>query len=39
MIVFGAAMVLMMIFRPQGLISNVRKTYGARRATAEVNND
>ena len=39
MIVFGAAMVLMMIFRPQGLISNVRKTYGARRVTAEVNDD
>jgi branched-chain amino acid transport system permease protein len=39
MLVFGAAMVLMMIFRPQGLISNVRKTYGARRATAEVNDD
>lgn len=39
MLVFGAAMVLMMIFRPQGLISNVRKTYGARRTTAEVNND
>ena len=39
MLVFGAAMVLMMIFRPQGLISNVRKTYGARRTAAEVNND
>jgi branched-chain amino acid transport system permease protein len=39
MIVFGAAMVLMMIFRPQGLISNVRKTYGARRVATEVNDD
>ncbi len=27
MLVFGAVMVLMMIFRPQGLISNVRRTY------------
>lgn len=27
MLVFGAAMVLVMVFRPQGLISNVRRTY------------
>jgi branched-chain amino acid transport system permease protein len=27
MLVFGAAMVLMMIFRPQGLISNIRQKY------------
>ena len=27
MLVFGAVMVLMMLFRPQGLVSNVRKTY------------
>jgi len=27
MIIFGASMVLMMLFRPQGLISNVRKIY------------
>ncbi len=27
MLVFGAVMVLMMIFRPQGLISNVRRKY------------
>jgi len=27
MLVFGAAMTLMMIFRPQGLISNLRQTY------------
>ena len=39
MIVFGAAMALMMILRPQGLISNVRKTYGARRVTVEGDND
>jgi branched-chain amino acid transport system permease protein len=30
MIIFGAAMVLMMIFRPQGLISNVRRVYQYR---------
>jgi branched-chain amino acid transport system permease protein len=27
MLVFGAVMVLMMIFRPQGLIANVRRKY------------
>ena len=27
MLVFGAVMVLMMIFRPQGLISNMRRKY------------
>jgi len=27
MIIFGAAMVLMMIFRPQGIISNIRQKY------------
>jgi branched-chain amino acid transport system permease protein len=27
MLVFGAAMVLMMVFRPQGLIANVRRKY------------
>ena len=27
MLVFGASMTLMMIFRPQGLISNLRQTY------------
>jgi branched-chain amino acid transport system permease protein len=27
MLVFGATMVIMMIFRPQGIISNVRRTY------------
>ncbi|TYO97153.1 branched-chain amino acid transport system permease protein [Geothermobacter ehrlichii] len=38
MLVFGAVMVLMMIFRPQGLIANVRKTYAHRRPAAEENN-
>ena len=27
MLIFGAAMVLMMVFRPQGFISNVRRSY------------
>jgi len=27
MLVFGAVMVLMMLFRPQGLVANVKKTY------------
>ena len=27
MLVFGAALVLMMVFRPGGIISNVRRTY------------
>jgi branched-chain amino acid transport system permease protein len=27
MLIFGASMVIMMIFKPQGIISNVRKTY------------
>ncbi|MFP4071133.1 MAG: ABC transporter permease subunit [Desulfovibrionales bacterium] len=27
MLIFGATMVLMMVFRPQGLIANVRKSY------------
>lgn len=27
MLIFGAAMVLMMVFRPQGIISNVRRIY------------
>lgn len=39
MLIFGAVMVMMMIFRPQGLISNVRKSYGPRRPTPEVKND
>jgi branched-chain amino acid transport system permease protein len=32
MLAFGAAMVVMMIFRPQGLISNLRQTYKYRGA-------
>jgi len=35
MLVFGAVMVLMMLFRPQGLVSNVRKTYAYRKVEAE----
>jgi len=38
MLVFGAVMVLMMIFRPQGLIANVRKTYAHRKPAAEESN-
>jgi branched-chain amino acid transport system permease protein len=33
MLVFGAVLVLMMIFRPQGIISNVRRTYTFRKET------
>ena len=35
MIVFGAVMVIMMLFRPQGLVANVRKTYAHRKVQAE----
>ena len=35
MLVFGAVMVIMMLFRPQGLVSNVRKTYAYRKGKAE----
>ncbi|HKL26431.1 MAG TPA: high-affinity branched-chain amino acid ABC transporter permease LivM [Desulfuromonadales bacterium] len=35
MLMFGAVMVLMMIFRPEGLISNVRKKYSKRKVAAE----
>jgi len=31
MLLFGAIMVLMMVFRPQGIISNVRRTYELKR--------
>jgi branched-chain amino acid transport system permease protein len=31
MLLFGGIMVLMMVFRPQGLISNVRRTYELKR--------
>jgi len=36
MLVFGAVMVLMMIFRPQGLISNQRRIYKRPAAEGEV---
>lgn len=40
MLVFGGVMVLMMIFRPQGLISNMRRKYeNAALAEEEKNND
>ena len=35
MLVFGAVMVLMMLFRPQGLVANVRKTYTHGKVRAE----
>jgi branched-chain amino acid transport system permease protein len=31
MLVFGAVLVTMMVFRPQGIISNVRRTYSLKR--------
>lgn len=35
MLAFGAILVCMMIFRPQGLISNIRRTYQFEKKTAE----
>ena len=35
MLMFGAVMVLMMIFRPEGLIANVRRKYTGRKVTTE----
>ena len=35
MLVFGIVMVLMMLFRPQGLVANVRKTYAYRKVGTE----
>jgi len=32
MIIFGAILVLMMVFRPEGIIKNVRKTYKFKKA-------
>jgi len=32
MLIFGASMVLMMVFRPQGLIANVRRSYEYRES-------
>jgi len=39
MLVFGAVMVLMMIFKPEGLIANVRKTYKHTSPKAEGSHD
>ncbi|AMV73383.1 branched-chain amino acid ABC transporter membrane protein [Desulfuromonas sp. DDH964] len=39
MLIFGAVMVLMMIFRPQGLISNQRRSYQRPAAAGEGGND
>lgn len=39
MLVFGGVMVLMMIFRPQGLISNMRRKYEDAALVEEKNND
>jgi branched-chain amino acid transport system permease protein len=38
MLIFGAVMVLMMIFRPEGLIANVRRKYAGRKVLAEDGN-
>lgn len=38
MIAFGAAMVLMMIFRPQGIISNIRQKYEYKGLKEETDN-
>lgn len=38
MIAFGAAMVLMMIFRPQGIISNIRQKYEYKGLQEETDN-
>ena len=38
MLAFGAAMVLMMIFRPQGIISNLRQTYEYKGSKDKINN-
>ena len=35
MLAFGAILVLMMVFRPQGMIANVRRTYKFRRSGEE----
>ena len=35
MLMFGAVMVLMMIFRPEGLIANVRRKYAGRKVATE----
>ena len=35
MLMFGAVMVLMMIFRPEGVIANVRRKYAGRKVVTE----
>jgi branched-chain amino acid transport system permease protein len=37
MLMFGAVMVLMMIFRPEGLIANVRRKYVGRKVVEDAN--
>lgn len=37
MLIFGAVMVLMMVFRPQGMISDLRKTYELNSGEQELN--
>ncbi len=39
MLAFGAVLVTMMIFRPQGLIANVRRTYKFEKESAEAGNE
>ena len=39
MLAFGAVLVTMMIFRPQGLIANVRRTYRFEKKPVEVKDD
>ena len=36
MLVFGAVLVVMMVFRPQGLVSNIRRTYQLERKPESV---
>jgi branched-chain amino acid transport system permease protein len=31
MLVFGAVLVIMMVFRPQGIIANIRRTYTVQK--------
>ncbi|MDP3285889.1 MAG: branched-chain amino acid ABC transporter permease, partial [Desulfobacterales bacterium] len=35
MILFGAIMVIMMVFRPQGIVANVRRTYEYHGTSSE----
>jgi branched-chain amino acid transport system permease protein len=36
MLIFGAILVVMMVFRPQGLISNIRRTYTFSKETDSI---